>query len=169
MSGTPVVSAIAATVGDVASILEGIQTIAGVLNTPRSVVLAVENYTKRRLTRILDNHVNGGFAVTPSTIIAAGGVNIYGSQNKAMAIGTGTEGTVRYQLEGDENWALGIYWNNPFIGENKCSAFVGKLQSVPGGLPPMLIPDPNIKFRAAATCGAGDQGAEMRFELLKNE
>lgn len=167
-----VLSAVATTVDDAASILEGIQRIAGVLNTPRSVVLIVENYTKRKLTRIWDHHVHGGFAVTPSAIIAARGVNIYGSQNKAMSIGTGTEGAVIYQLEGDEKLAFYISWKNPYIGSNKCGAFLCTLvpnDGLPAGLPPLFLPYLDDAFKAVATCGAGDQEVEMRFELLKGE
>jgi len=170
-SVSSVVSAVATTVDDAASILEGIQRIAGVLNTPRSVVLIVENYTKRKLTRIWDHHAHGGFAVTPSAIIAAKGVNIYGSQNKAMSIGTGTEGGVMYQLEGDEKSAFYMYWKNPFIGSNKCGAFLCTILSNdgPAGAPPLFLPYFDDAFKVMATCGAGDKEVEMRFELLKGE
>jgi hypothetical protein len=170
-SVSSVVSAVATTVDDAASILEGIQRIAGVLNTPRSVVLIVENYTKRKLTRIWDHHAHGGFAVTPSAIIAAKGVNIYGSQNKAMSIGTGTEGGVMYQLEGDEKSAFYMYWKNPFIGSNKCGAFLCTILSndAPAGTPPLFLPYFDDAFKVVATCGAGDKEVEMRFELLKGE
>jgi hypothetical protein len=168
-----IVSAVATTVDDAASILEGIQRIAGVLNTPRSVVLVVENYTKRQLTRIWHHHAHGGFAVTPSTIIDPKGVNIYGSQNKAMSIGTGTEGGVMYQLEGDDKLGFYLYWKNAFIKTkgNQCGAFMCTVLSadVPAGVPPLFLPYLDDAFKVVSTCGVGNQAAEMRFELMRDE
>ncbi|NEP15634.1 MAG: hypothetical protein F6J97_01880 [Leptolyngbya sp. SIO4C1] len=171
MPKTSVTSAISATVDDVASILEGVERIAGVLNKPRSVVLIVENHTGRKLTRIWDHHDHGGYAVTPSARIAARGVNIYGSQNKANSIGTGTTGAVMYSIEGDDNLALYMYWKNPFIGANKCGAYLCSLLGItsPKTRQPLFIPYFDDELKAVATCGAGDQAAEMRFELLKGE
>jgi hypothetical protein len=168
MSATSIVSAISASVHDVASILEGIKKIAGLLNTPRSGVLVCENFTKRELIKIDDNHVHGGFVQTPPGIIAPETVMICGVENKAGSIGTGTEGTLTYQLAGTEIAFL-MYECIPYVGINKCSAGVFTIQGsspLPGG-PPILFPYFDDEYKTVATCGVGKQGAEMRFSLLK--
>ena len=171
-SAIGVIGAISATVDSAASILKGIKEISEVLNTPRSVVLVVENHTKIRLTRIWDHHKHGGFAVTPSSAIEPQSANIYGSQKKGGAIATGTSGAVIYRLEGEnglgnQDLAIYIHWSNPYLGKNKCGISLVSLLGLTNETNQMPIFAPYIedKFEAVATCGAGNQEVEMRFEL----
>jgi hypothetical protein len=156
-------------VTETAAIVTGIETIAGVLNKPRSVVLIIDNHTKVKLTRIYSFHKNGGWEVPPASILPARTTQIYGAANKANAIGPATEGHVIYELAGgDERIACLFYWNNPFVGSNKCSAQLYTIvaDSPVAGYQPILFPYLEDAYKVTSTCGVGDQDAQMRFELL---
>jgi hypothetical protein len=178
MSVVGVASAVVAAVGELPKIMEGIEKVGNMLHTDRSVVVIVENFTKRRLSKVWDFHRRGTFAVTPSAIIAGRQANIFGSQSKAGSILTGTEGAVLYQLEddGDEKLGLYIYWKSPAVGAKKCSAFLCTIvgESPVAGTPPLFLPylddalDLGDTLKVVATSGGGEQ-AEMRYTLLKDE
>ena len=104
-------------VNSVVQIMTGMKTIVETLNTPRSVVIVIQNYTKLQLKRLSFYHEHGGFAVTPSLIIDKQQANIYGSQSAGNSLSTGTEGSVVYDLVG-ENINMLVHWSNPFAGSN---------------------------------------------------
>ena len=171
MTAVAAVSAVVAAVGDANKIIEGIQKIGETLHTARSVVVIVENHTKRKLTRDWDHHNHGGWAVTPSTIIGGQEANIFSSQSKAGSIGTGTEAAMLYLLEGDEKLGLYIFWDNPAFGAKKCTAFLCTIVAespLPGGLP-IFSPYFDDTLKVVATGGVGNEKVEMRYELLRNE
>src|SRR5437868_6339262 len=87
------------------------------INSARSVVLEVDNNTTLTLKRTSDHHDHGGFAVPPHTMIAPDSAEVFGSQNVGGSLFTGTEGYVEYAGDG---LTLNVYWDNPYIGSNKC-------------------------------------------------
>jgi hypothetical protein len=40
---------------------------------------------------------------------------------------------------------------------------------VPAGAPPFFVPYLDDVFKVVSTCGVGNEAAEMRFELLRDE
>lgn len=121
------------------------------LNGARSVIIEIDNKTFATLKRIRDHHDHGGFAVTPSSEIPPGTADVFGAQSKSFSIGTGTEGSITYSVDGTAE--LTISWDNPFIGDNESSA------SVSGGHLAL--------FRVVTTTGVGNTGAHMRYEVFE--
>jgi len=142
--------AIAETAEAVQKIAEAAETIAGVLNGPRSVILQVQNRTDRTLRRISDEHEHGGWAQGPQPEIPPMTADVFGSQSAAWSVGTGTEGKVIYS-GGD--FEFEVYWDNPFIGGNSCRT---KLR-LPGA----------DGFETDSTCGNGNEDAKMDYQLLQ--
>ena len=140
-----------------ASIQAGVELIKAVgtgLTAGRSVIIEVDNNTDLTLTKIADNHDHGGFAGLPRITIAPHSADVFGSQSKGGAIGTGTEGSVTYAADGLE---LLIGWDNPFSGGN--STNVGSNNLGLGGA------NAN-RFLAIHQTGSGNQQAQMRFMLF---
>jgi hypothetical protein len=136
-------------IGGVAADANAIAKVIQTLNEPRSVILEVDNNTSDIVTRLSDNHQHGGFSAVPHGTIAAKGTDVFGSQSASWSVATGTEGTVTYQGNG---YTLTIYWDNPFLGSNNCS---------------INIAGPNAEqYRVVATCGNGNQKAQMRYEIF---
>ena len=125
-----------------------VDQIAAILNEPRSVILEVHNFTDVTLNRRSDNHAHGGFASPPSGQIPPQTSELFGSQSKAWSVATGTEGSVTYEGDGFE---LKIWWDNPFFGGNSCSATLSGPRA--------------DSFDVVATPGAGNEKAEMLYEL----
>jgi hypothetical protein len=147
--------AIVAAVGAAGDITDGIRKVGNALDGDRTVVLIVENTSAHALERISTSHDHGGFAVTPSAIIPAKSVAIFGSQDKGFM--TGTEGQVKYRVKDkrDDNTVMTITWKNPFAGKNAASASVRDNGNA------------SKYLRTLAVAGAGDKEAEMRYTLLK--
>src|SRR4029079_5502713 len=119
------------------------------MQSARSVVIEVDNNTDLPLTRINDNLVHGGYAKDPDHTVAPHQASVFGAVSRGIF--TGTEGYV--------DWAAGpvtmrIHWDNPYIGVNSASV-------------ELLGPDAG-HYVAYATAGAGNTGAQMRFELFRS-
>lgn len=142
----PLVESIAAG----AAVGQAIAQVVPLLNGARSVVIEIDNNTGSTLRRVGDHQDHGGFAVTPTSQIPPAHADVYGAQSKGGSIGTGTEGTVSYVVDGLAD--LSVSWDNPFVGDNEASA------SVSGG---ELAP-----FRVAVTTGVGNTQAHMRYEVF---
>ena len=137
------------TVGAVVAAAQQIQPVWEKLNSDRSVILEVDNNTNLTLKRARYHHSHGGFAVPPTSQIAPKTPSVFGSQKLGGAVLTGTEGTVTYAGNG---FQLTVYWDNPYVGKAKCS---------------YRLSGPNAKqYRAVATCGSGNEKAQMRYELF---
>ena len=140
----PLVEIVSAGAAAAQALLPVIQALNGV----RSVLLEVDNITDITLTHVSDSHDHGGFAVLPISQIPPGKADVFGSQNKGGSIATGTQGKVVYR--GDDGLEFNVYWDNPFAGDNSCSASVSMR-----------------KYRVNTACGVGNAGAHMRYELFK--
>jgi hypothetical protein len=138
---------------------QALKQVMDTFNESRSVALIVENFTGFQLNRIADDHAHGGFAVTPNAQIPPQTADVFGAQKKGGFLGealwTGTEGSIMYDCGGRFN--MEVYWNNPYSGPNSCSAWLMHPQH--GG--PV-----GVDFRVVATCGVGNEKAEMRYELI---
>jgi hypothetical protein len=120
------------------------------LNGSGSVVLEIDNSTGVTLTRVRDEQKRGGFAVTPELAIPPFHADVFGAENKGGSVGTGTEGSVVYNI--GNLGELTISWDNHFFGEKSASA------AVSGG---------NLAlFRVRTTIGVGNTDAHMQYELF---
>jgi len=119
------------------------------LSEDRSVVSIIDNQTDYSLRRMAVQHYHGGFGETPSPFIGPKTVEVFSSQSVGGSVATGTEGFVEYA---SEHFTLKAYWNNPFFGGNEARA------ELSGARPEIVT--------AEAIAGAGDEKAEMRFDLL---
>ncbi|MDQ3896878.1 MAG: hypothetical protein M3326_06445 [Actinomycetota bacterium] len=136
-------------IGIVGSVLDVGKKTLDILNPNQSVVVEVQNNTSRTLTRVSDNHDHGGYAKTPQTRVEPGKSEVFGSQDLAGSVFTGTEGSVDYAVS--KGGTVSIHWDNPAFGGNSCSA------STSG--------DPTLSV--VATCGSGNKDAHMRFEVFE--
>jgi uncharacterized protein with LGFP repeats len=122
------------------------------LNGARSVVVTVANNTPKDFQLQRTHHDHGGFATPAAGIVKSKEYVVFGSQNSDGSIGTGTEGSVTYAADGLE---ATLKWDNPFIGSNSADAdFSG--------------PKTNA-FRVVPQAGAGNQKAQIRFDLFEIE
>jgi hypothetical protein len=128
-------------------VLEAISKIIDIINafnSPRSVVLEVQNLTSSPLRLVSHDHAEGGFAEPPSSEILPGQVNVFGSKSSGFA--SGTDGRVIY--ESNSGFLLHVSWKNPFAGANSSGA------GVVGNNPP---------FEATNITGVGKQAAHMQY------
>jgi hypothetical protein len=128
---------------------QALASVVPLINGARSVIIEIDNSTGATLRRVRDHHEHGGFAVTPSSEIPPLHADVFGAQNSAGSIGTGTEGEVFYEGLGR---GFRIFWVNPFLGENEIDANVHG-----GNLAPLRI---------VTTKGAGNTHAHMRYEVF---
>ena len=133
---------------------EVIKTVLGVLTGARSVLIEIDNNTPLALTRFAHHHDHGGFAALPPLQIAPKAAVVFGSQDKAGSIGTGTEGSVSWAGDGLD---MLVGWSNPFIGEN--STNVGSNNSGLGG-------ENANRYLVLHQAGVGNAQAHMRFILV---
>jgi hypothetical protein len=89
----------------------------------RSVVIEVINATTCKLKYAGRDLSHGTFEVLPSNVIDAFSSNVFGARSSSGAIGTGTEGIVRYAM--DDGTECGIRWDNPFSGSNEAQMYAG--------------------------------------------
>ena len=101
--------------GEIAS---AIVTVTDALDAERSVVIILENATHHALERIADDHAHGGFQVTPSGIVPAMSVAVFGAVDSGFM--TGITGWIRYGVNDhlSEETLVGLSWNDPFAGKN---------------------------------------------------
>jgi hypothetical protein len=162
-----IASAIVAGVTATKDVLEAIQTVQGILDTPRSIVLIFENKTKFVLEKVSDSHKHGGFGVTPAHIVEGQQAAVFGSKDTGLFTGNDGQVTYRMRNHSPETYVL-LTWENPFIGANKAGGLAHTVQTVPmpPGLPPMKLPIPSQEFYVIVSCGGGDQDVEMRYTLM---
>lgn len=132
--------------------VDKIQSVVNALNGARSVVVTVANNTSRDIQLLRTHHDHGNFALPAPGLVKSRESVVFGSQNTAGSIGTGTEGSVTYGLNGLE---ATFNWDNPFIGENSADG------SLAG-------PETNA-FRIVVQSGAGNQKAPFRFDIFEIE
>jgi hypothetical protein len=162
-----VLGPLAAAVGDVAQITQNVQTIANIINTPRKVIITIENFTDQILQYVDGPFVHGDFAQTPSTQIPPRQANTFGAQSRAFSIGTGVEGKVRYVLPDQTFFEL--YVDNPFFGQNNggVSAYkivMKKVAVVPGFTIDLPVQEESSSWITTAIIGAGNT-SDSRFAL----
>jgi hypothetical protein len=145
------------TVGGAAAVLKAVKEIKDTLDGNRSVVLVVANYTGYTLKVYATQHDHGGFKENPSGEIPPGATDVFSSRDRGFM--TGTEGVVIYKLEGTDIY-FSIDWNNPYVGSNSSSAAVYRR-----GEGFLAFPKPVNTFDVYTSTGAGDQDAEMLYEL----
>jgi hypothetical protein len=162
-----IASAIVAGVTATKDIAEAIQTVAGILDTPRSIVLTLENKTKFVLEKVSDSHEHGGFGVTPVHILEQQQAEVFGSRDTGVFTGNKGQVTYRMRNHSPETYVL-LTWGNPFIGANTAGGLAHTVQTVPmpPGLPPMQLPIPSQEFYVIVTCGGGDKDVQMRYTLM---
>jgi hypothetical protein len=158
---------IIAAVGAAAAIAKGISQVKTTLedlDDERSVIILVANYTDYVFVLDTSHHEHGGFAVNPSGEIPAQSTDTYGSKDKGFL--TGTEGGITYKARG-ANLYLDVHWNNPFIGGNSSSTWAYTIVDAPANLRPLFkkIPITSDTVRATDSTGAGNEQAEMRYEI----
>lgn len=112
----------------------------------RSVLLEVDNNTYGNLWLVSGRHQHGGFGLLPHGRIAPRSYDVFGSKSKGLF--TGTEGRVVYEGNGVN---LTVYWNNPWIGSNKCNATLSGPRAA--------------NYRVFWACGAGNKNAHMRYSV----
>jgi hypothetical protein len=134
--------------------VKDIRSVVESLNGVRSVVVTVGNNTSKDFQLLRTHHDHGNFAAphNPVGLLKSRESIVFGSQNTADSIATGTEGSVTYMAERCDA-TLG--WVNPFVGENEVRA---NLQGAKRNA-----------FRVVATSGAGNQKAPMRFDIFEIE
>jgi hypothetical protein len=86
----------------------------------RTVRVIFNNKTLFTLTKIKESLDHGEWTEPwhPPQKIMPGGTAEWRSESNALITGTGTEGSIKYQI-GDSVNSLYIHWDNPFIGTNK--------------------------------------------------
>src|SRR5262245_21092721 len=140
----------AAVVAAAANVAQAISQVIPLLNGARSALIQIDNLTDATWTRVRHHNDHGGFAATPSFEIPPKHSNVFGSQDLAFSVGTGTDGHVVYNAGATE---LTVFWDVPFIGANGSSA------TVSGGHLAL--------FRANTITGAGNEKAHMRYEVFE--
>ncbi|MFB6514147.1 hypothetical protein ACFCW4_06785 [Streptomyces virginiae] len=101
-------------IDDVSALLE---------DAARSVVIEVVNATTCKLLYVGRNVSHGTFEVLPGTVIEPFSPNVFGARSSSGAVGTGTEGIVRYAMD-DVGTEFRVRWDNPFSGGNEAQAFI---------------------------------------------
>src|SRR5262245_18739678 len=123
------------------------------LNGARSALIEIDNKIPGvTLRKLADLHQHGGYAVTPQSEIPSGMADVFGSQNSAGSIATGTQGAIDYNGVGLKFY---ISWQVPFAGNNEIGAHV-----FGGTLAPARIVTHN---------GVGNTAAHMRSEVYPGE
>jgi hypothetical protein len=153
--------AVAAVAGAITQVKDTLEA----LDDERSVVLIVENFTNYTWEVHSTHHDHGGFAVNPTGQIDPKKAVVFGSKDKGFL--TGTEGSVTYHAKEKPNLFVQVKWDNPFIGSNSCSTGAYEMKPAPPPLNQFFrsLPFPTTLVKLFHSCGAGNQKAEMRYEI----
>jgi hypothetical protein len=118
----------------------------------RSVTVEVNNNTAKPLRRHSRTIYHGRLVRFPSAIIPPQGSDVFSAASKDPSVGTGTEGLVRYIVEGEQTM-ITIMWDNPYIGSNQARARIDFGQST--------------NYVLFGFTGDGNTAAGFRFELFE--
>lgn len=118
----------------------------GSIDTPRSVIIEIDNHTEIDLEMVGYDHLHGGWGHTPVGRIERGQTLVCSAMDTGVF--TGAEGTITYKGPGIE---IKAYWDNPFVGSNECD---------------LQLTGPNAEYYSIFhICGSGDNNAHMRYEI----
>jgi hypothetical protein len=137
----------AAIASSVKASVEIMDSVGDKLVAARSILGEVDNNTSYSFTVSSKHHDHGGFKEAPD-VLRPKAPMVFGSISKGFL--TGTEGRVTFRSTGD-NLDLTVFWNNPYVGNNKCSAKLSGAEA--------------FKYRVIALCGSGNKKAHMRYIL----
>lgn len=160
-----VLAAVTAAFGAASEVAKAVDEIGRLVDGDRTVVLVVANGTDHRLELVYEHHEHGGWGVTPAHVVGARTEMVCGSKDRGFM--TGTKGLMRFKLHDgrSEETFFELNWSNPFVGANKG----GAAAYVEGDKLPFInarLRLPSTRYKAAASIGAGDKDAEMRYTLL---
>ena len=132
---------------------EALAAVIPLLNGARSALIEIDNkipgvtFRKRA-----DRHEHGGFTVTPHSEIPSAMADVFGAQDDAFSIGTGTQGAIEYDGVGLKFY---ITWQVPFSGGNEIGAGVFGNSLAPA--------------RIVTHKGNGNTAAHMRYEVYPGD
>lgn len=129
------------------SAVENVEKIISVINTPRSVVLQINNHTDLTFRKVYEKHTEGGWALTPTGQIGPKQTLVFGAQSIPWTL-QGAIGKVIYEAPGVE---LDISWSNPYGGSNDCNMD--------------KYGEEAYKYWINKECGSGFVAANMRYEI----
>ncbi|MDT4942186.1 MAG: metacaspase [Pseudonocardiales bacterium] len=110
---------------DVQLVIQAIQAI----NPKYSGVVTVKNHSSMTIFRVHEHNDHGRFATDRADSIPPGGQDSFGVVSSENSIGTGCEGTVKYNAGGMGQAEWTVHWDLPFIGSASSDHTLGGAES----------------------------------------
>ncbi|UQB72021.1 hypothetical protein KI427_21045 [Rhodococcus ruber] len=160
--------AIAAVAVAIKQMAESLRTVYGVLDGDRGVAIAVANHTSHELEIAWTSFDHGGWAEPPDQMVPPGEASLFSVRDKGFM--TGTKGWLTYSINGSDPqcWAQ-IFWDNPFLGQNKAGCW--DFSRVPVGdvmkkMFPEGLPVSAAGYRMTAISGTGNI-CQNKYEVFE--